>query len=121
MVSFLRNLWQWVGFGAWSFFWMSAAILWRVLFTRDSNVTLSWARRFWASGLIRLTRCDLQVAPGFVPQPGQPWRAELDLSGSDDVAGAIVVTVRLADRREGLDGALGITAQKQQLAAHIRR
>lgn len=102
MVSFLRNLWQWVGFGAWSFFWMSAAILWRVLFTRDSNVTLSWARRFWASGLIRLTRCDLQVAPGFVPQPGQPYVFVMNHQSMFDIVvafTAIPVNIRFVAKK----------------------
>ncbi|MCS6915389.1 MAG: lysophospholipid acyltransferase family protein [Myxococcales bacterium] len=89
-LDFLVNLVRWTAFVLWSLFWMSAAILWRLLFTRDPNVTLSWARRFWAPGVIRCTGCDLRIEPGFVPQPGTPYVFVMNHQSMFDIPAAFV-------------------------------
>jgi 1-acyl-sn-glycerol-3-phosphate acyltransferase len=100
VVSVVRNTGQWIGFGAWSFFWMSAAILSRVVF--DANVALSWARRFWAPGLVWITGCDLKVAPGFVPRPGQPYVFAMNHQSMFDIVvafTAIPVNIRFVAKQ----------------------
>ena len=100
LVSVLRNTGQWIGFGAWSFFWMSAAILSRLVY--DANVALSWARRFWAPGLVWITGCRLQVAPGFVPKPDQPYVFAMNHQSMFDIVvafAAIPVNIRFVAKK----------------------
>jgi 1-acyl-sn-glycerol-3-phosphate acyltransferase len=69
----LGNLCKWTFFALWSLFWMSAAIIYGVIFRHDSSTPLSWARRFWGRGLIWGARCNLVQHPGFNPDPDKPY------------------------------------------------
>lgn len=86
----LLNILQWSYFGAWSFFWMSAATFAGLVFPRDPDVALSWARRYWGPGLIWGTRCTLVQHPGFVPRPDEPYIFVMNHQSMFDIVVAFV-------------------------------
>ena len=85
----LSNTARWVGFCLHSFFWMTAAILCRVVVS-DVNVPLSWARRFWGRGVLWIAGGKLEVAPGFVPEPGKPYIFAMNHQSMFDIVVAFV-------------------------------
>src|SRR5437763_1946110 len=87
-VGILINVGRWMAFAAWSLFWMSAAILSRLVY--DVHVPLSWARRFWGRGCVWLTGTDLRVVPGFVPEPGKPYIFAMNHQSMFDIPAAFV-------------------------------
>jgi 1-acyl-sn-glycerol-3-phosphate acyltransferase len=84
------NFVQWTAFALWCLFWMSAAILYGVIFRRDQNTPLSWARRFWGAGLVRVARCNLVQHPGFIPEPGKPYFYVMNHQSLFDIVVAFV-------------------------------
>jgi 1-acyl-sn-glycerol-3-phosphate acyltransferase len=90
LVLLLMNIVQWTSFAGWSFFWMSAAILYGLVFRRDQDTPLSWARRFWGAGLVRVARCRLVQHPGFIPEPGKPYFYVMNHQSLFDIVVAFV-------------------------------
>jgi 1-acyl-sn-glycerol-3-phosphate acyltransferase len=86
----LLNFVQWAAFAVWCLIWMTAAILHGVIFRDDPHTPLSWARRFWGAGLVRVARCDLIVHPGFVPEPGKPYIFAMNHQSLFDIVAAFV-------------------------------
>lgn len=86
----LVNFVQWTSFALWSFFWMSAAILYSLIFRRDQDTVLTWARRYWGRGLVWVGRCQLKVHPGFIPEPGKPYIFAMNHQSLFDIVVAFV-------------------------------
>ncbi len=85
----LRLVAQWTFFAAWSSFWMTAAIVGRLV-TGSPEIALCWARRYWGRGLVWGTGCRLQIVPGFVPTPGQPYIFVMNHQSMFDIVVAFV-------------------------------
>lgn len=86
----LVNVLQWTSFALWSLFWMTAATLHGLIFRRDQDTPLSWARRFWGAGLVRVGRCRLVKHPGFIPEPGKPYFYVMNHQSLFDIVVAFV-------------------------------
>lgn len=84
------NALQWTAFALWSFFWMSAAILYGLFVRNDPHTPLSWARRFWGAGLVHLARATLIQHPGFEPEPGKPYFFAMNHQSLFDIVAAFV-------------------------------
>lgn len=69
---------------------MTAAILHGIIFRRDENTPLSWARRFWGAGLVHVARCNLVRHPGFNPEPGKPYFYAMNHQSLFDIVVAFV-------------------------------
>lgn len=86
----ILNALQWTAFALWSFFWMSAAILYGLFVRNDPHTPLSWARRFWGAGLVHLARATLVKHPGFEPEPGKPYFFAMNHQSLFDIVAAFV-------------------------------
>jgi len=84
------DLFKWVSFAPWSLFWMSSAILYRIVFRKDPHTPLSWARRFWGSGAIVISGCTLVEHKGFVPETGKPYIFMMNHQSMFDIVCAFV-------------------------------
>lgn len=82
---------QWLVFAAWSFFWMTAAIIYGWLTPGNSNGPLSWARRFWGPGCARIARATLVRHPGFEPEEGKPYIFAMNHQSMLDIVAAFVL------------------------------
>lgn len=82
---------QWLAFAAWSFFWMTAAILYGWLTPGRPNGPLSWARRFWGPGCAAIARANLVCHPGFEPTPGSPYIFMMNHQSMFDIVAAFVL------------------------------
>lgn len=82
---------QWLAFMGWSFFWMTAAILYGCLTPGNPNGPLSWARRFWGPGCARIARATLIRHPGFEPTPGKPYIFAMNHQSMFDIVAAFVL------------------------------
>ncbi len=90
LASLILNALQWTGFALWSFFWMGSAILRGLLFRNDPHTPLSWARRYWGAGLVRLAQATLIKHPGFEPEPGKPYFFAMNHQSLFDIVAAFV-------------------------------
>lgn len=88
--SFIFNALQWISFALWSFFWMSAAIVHGLLFRDDPHTPLTWARRYWGAGLVRIGQATLIKHPGFEPEPGKPYFFAMNHQSLFDIVAAFV-------------------------------
>lgn len=82
---------QWLVFAAWSFFWMTGAILYGWLTPGNPNGPLSWARRFWGPGCAAIARARLVLHPGFEPEPGKPYIFMMNHQSMFDIVAAFVL------------------------------
>lgn len=88
--QWLLNAVQWTSFGCWSLLWMTAAILHGLIFRNDPHTPLSWARRYWGSGLVRIAQATIVQHPGFVPEPGKPYFFAMNHQSLFDIVAAFV-------------------------------
>lgn len=86
----ILNALQWTAFALWSFFWMSAAIVYGLIVRHDPHTPLSWARRYWGAGLVHLARATLVKHPGFEPEAGKPYFFAMNHQSLFDIVAAFV-------------------------------
>ena len=86
----ILNALQWTAFALWSFFWMSAAIVYGLIVRHDPHTPLSWARRYWGAGLVHLARATLVKHAGFEPEEGKPYFFAMNHQSLFDIVAAFV-------------------------------
>lgn len=92
LLQTLCNIVQWGCVAAWSFIWMTVAIIYGLLQPKSAKTTLSWARNYWSPGLARIAQATIIKHPGFTPKPEDPYIFIMNHQSMFDIVAAMSLT-----------------------------